>query len=469
MGIQGKLDEEIFESLISKEGSVTAQDLFYLRFQLYEQFDLHMANGDKDKILLLLERYVLRFPSEREALMAIYCRLLNEFGDEETANAVGLLVVNVNELMQDFSKKLYHLPFIIENNHLLFRFGEQVDQTLAVKTLLKLGLLDHKPVLPLPDLKAAASLGWRVANSSFVPYMQDSFEIITNQAWSKHLDKIKQVSPFSSVMLKYSDTIWGSFHDNYPAIERLMISKNLKPARLSLHDNTKLAALTYLKDYGYGEGEEFVVLHLREKGFFDPEHHLFRNVNVDNYQSAIEYILKKGLKIIRLGHKEMTPLQEMDGLIDLTQINYPGHVDLFACSEANFYFGSSSGPFSAALGFGTPVACCASLPYTKLRTNTISELQPLFDKTTKKLIKYSEIKERNLQNLSTPKPLEKANVFPGELNREQNLSLAVDMFDFMEGNSILEENIKFNPQKVQLGMDLDCMLTRNSLDLFRSS
>ena len=469
MGLQEEIDKISAETVLSNSGPFTAKNLFESRFVIYDRFDFLLSQNEKEEALKLLEDYVLKFPSEREILMVIYCKLLNQLGDEETADAVGWLVVTINEIIQGFSKKLYHQPLIVENTHLLWRFGELVDQTLAVKTCQKLGLLNQKPVIPMPDLKVAAQSGLRVANSSFIPYMTEAFEFITEPSWANHLATIKHLSPFSSVMLKYSDTVWGSFHDNYPAIERLMKSKGLEPIRLDLHDNTKLAALTYLKDYGFKEGEKFVVLHLREEGFFDPEHHLFRNVNVKNYHKAIKYILNKGFKIIRLGHPKMEPLPNIEGLIDLTQEARPGHVDLFACSEAKFYFGSSSGPFSAALAFNTPVACCASLPYTKLRTNTVSELQPLYDMDTKKLLKYDEIKERKLQSLSTPVPLKHANVFPGELDQEQNLSLAKDIFDFIEGSSLIEENRGINEEKRELQMDLDCMLTRNSIELLRKN
>ncbi len=468
MGTEEKISSANLRLILDKETSFKAADLFFARNQIFKDFENHYRNDEKDAAVELAEEFVLKFPSEKDILMALYCSLLNNFGDSETADKIAMSIININEMLQRFGERLYHLPKILDNTHLLFRFGEMVDQTLAVKSLQCLGNMVDKPVIPVPDLGQLAKGGYRVANASFIPYMSDVFEFVNEPTLSAYMEKIKGFSPFSSIVCKYSENIWGSFHENYPKIERLMKSKNKKPARFKLLETTKLAALNFLKDYGFKEGDDFAVLHLREKGYFDPEHHIFRNVNIELYIEAIKYIIKNGLKIIRIGHPAMTPLPEIPGLIDVTKSKGTGHVDIFACSEAKFYYGSSSGPFSLALAFDTPVACCASLPYTQLRTNSVSELQPLYDSETSTKLNIKEIERRRVQTLSTPIPLKQANVFPGELSSEQNLALVKDILDFIEGGPLVKENKEFEKKKIRLGMDTDCLLTRNSLELLNS-
>ena len=62
---------------------------------------------------------------------------------------------------------------------MLKRVGEMVEQTAGVVRANQLGLLKYKPVLLLTDREA-------ISNSAFWPYLNDAFEIISDQRDAQH-------------------------------------------------------------------------------------------------------------------------------------------------------------------------------------------------------------------------------------------------------------------------------------------
>ena len=117
------------------------------------------------------------------------------------------------------------------------------------------------------------------------------------------------------------------------------------------------------------EDDQFVVLHLREKGYYDAHQHIFRNINPLQYIDTVEYFLNQGIKVVRIGHEKMTPMFERDGFIDLTRRMRPDEVDIFLCGKAKFYFGSASGPYSLSHNFGVPCCVTNALDYGGVRPN----------------------------------------------------------------------------------------------------
>ncbi|HEC14595.1 MAG TPA: TIGR04372 family glycosyltransferase [Rhodospirillales bacterium] len=106
-------------------------------------------------------------------------------------------------------------------------------------------------------------------------------------------------------------------------------------------------------------GAWFVTLHVREAGFFDEDvstnHNRHRNARIEDYMLAIEEITGRGGWVIRIGDPSMTPLPEMERVIDYANGDFRRDwMDLFCVAEGRFYFGMPSGPSSVAVNFGVP-------------------------------------------------------------------------------------------------------------------
>lgn len=116
---------------------------------------------------------------------------------------------------------------------------------------------------------------------------------------------------------------------------------------------------------------EFVALHVREPGWkheSDVDRHACRNCDVEDYLGAVEEILCRGYKVVRLGHPGMKPLPDMEGVIDLAQAPHDPLLDVVAMAHARFFMGPDSGPGSVAGAFATPSLVTDLYPVTRRPT-----------------------------------------------------------------------------------------------------
>jgi putative glycosyltransferase (TIGR04372 family) len=118
-----------------------------------------------------------------------------------------------------------------------------------------------------------------------------------------------------------------------------------------------------LETRGVSKDGWFVCLHMREAGYrWRPVSDSDRNVDPHDYLPMIRHIIDDlGGQVVRLGHPEMTPLPEMDGLIDLGRHANSFPEQAFAISRARFFIGTDTGPTQLAAAFRTPTASTNAL------------------------------------------------------------------------------------------------------------
>lgn len=111
----------------------------------------------------------------------------------------------------------------------------------------------------------------------------------------------------------------------------------------------------FQKHLGVPLDEPFVALHIREPGYIKLDHHDHRNSNVADYQPAIDYLVKEGYWVVRLGDRSMTPLPRQPKVIDLPFINMgPNLADIWFSIKCRFMLGNTSGPVLLPLVFNGP-------------------------------------------------------------------------------------------------------------------
>ena len=118
-----------------------------------------------------------------------------------------------------------------------------------------------------------------------------------------------------------------------------------------------------LKGRGLDDSRWFVGLHMRERGYhyrrdIMPPH----NVDPQTYVPMVTRIIRdQGGQVVRIGDPSMTPLPEMDGLIDLSRDPDSFPEQVFAVSRARYFVGSVSGPTILPCVFKVPAAITNSL------------------------------------------------------------------------------------------------------------
>jgi putative glycosyltransferase (TIGR04372 family) len=117
---------------------------------------------------------------------------------------------------------------------------------------------------------------------------------------------------------------------------------------------------------GLAKEDWFVCLHVREAGFRgDFGRRAYRNSSISNYIPAIKAITEAGGWVVRMGDNTMTPLPQMDHVIDYPFTQFKGDMmDIYLISECKFYLATHSGIFSVATLFQKPVAITNMVAWT---------------------------------------------------------------------------------------------------------
>lgn len=124
---------------------------------------------------------------------------------------------------------------------------------------------------------------------------------------------------------------------------------------IELDENHEDLCKKSYKSLGLEKYPWFVCLHVRTPYYYNSEHDLFRNSNIENYYDAIKHITSLGGAVVRMGDP-MTSIDEMEGLINYPNSNEKSEeMDLYLIKNCKFYIGTNSGIIDTAFLFGVPV------------------------------------------------------------------------------------------------------------------
>jgi len=148
--------------------------------------------------------------------------------------------------------------------------------------------------------------------------------------------------------IKFSKQVVHSF-DRVEHLNRYL------PVRLQKESFTKAEEIR--GKMGIGKEDWFVCLHVREAGFHnDSGRREWRNSSISNYIPAIKAITEAGGWVIRMGDNSMTPLPQMDRVIDYPFSQFKSDLmDLYLIRECKFCIASQSGMLDVARLFQKPV------------------------------------------------------------------------------------------------------------------
>jgi putative glycosyltransferase (TIGR04372 family) len=122
-----------------------------------------------------------------------------------------------------------------------------------------------------------------------------------------------------------------------------------------------------LEELGLPEGAWFACLHVRESGFKEAQGYNAiesgLNAEIASYRPAIDAILERGGRVVRVGDPKMEPLPQMPGVIDYAHCAQKSDwMDVFLLGACRFFVGTSSGPAYVPPLFGVPCVLTNWLP-----------------------------------------------------------------------------------------------------------
>ncbi len=137
-------------------------------------------------------------------------------------------------------------------------------------------------------------------------------------------------------------------------------------ALLTLRDDHRKVSREWMRQRGFPDNGWFAAFHIREPGYHhetgkSPNRH--RDSRVEDYFPAMKAIVDRGGWVVRIGDQSMTPLPEMEHVIDYTvSMEHDEVLDVFFCADAKFMVAVSSGGLAVANVFGTPVLAVNMFP-----------------------------------------------------------------------------------------------------------
>ena len=445
-----------FSEILHKTGHYNLSDIRFLTSNFEAEFNRILSNNHSEAVSLV-EDYISRFPHQRHLARTISHFFRDDIGSASHYKRLSKAFIDLTEEITMVGRSVYGVPPVFENTYSMQRVGEMVSQTAMARHAMRLGLLDTKPILPLQNVEF-------LANKGFFPYLSDTFEIVSQDRELEFFDQIRKLVPYFGQLMKLTDENYGA-HDEiiYPT-HKLLQKMGKAHFAFKLADETIDIAEKYLRSYDLDLKNPFVTLHLREAGYVDDPHHEWRNVNVRNYIPAVEWLLNQGIQVVRIGHKKMTPITARKGIIDLTQLERPGEVDIYLCAKNVFFYGSTSGPSSIAIEFGAPTLFTAVNVFNVYQ-NVLSQIQPMQRVEGEDIVRLRDIQKSELRLSFGPKAFSRFGLRPKEIPPTEHLRSVEEMLEFLSNGKIIKKNHDFKAEKLQANFHCDTYLTSDSLSL----
>jgi len=142
---------------------------------------------------------------------------------------------------------------------------------------------------------------------------------------------------------------------SWAAVEKYNWEKTLaENIPVSINTKSNLAAEEILVQMGLPKDSWYVTIHVRERGFYNESEAAgaYRCANIHNYIETIKYITSLGVWVVRLGDSSMTPLPDMDCVIDYPHTPFKSDLmDLYLIKNCSLYIGMDSGTWGVACLF----------------------------------------------------------------------------------------------------------------------
>jgi putative glycosyltransferase (TIGR04372 family) len=205
---------------------------------------------------------------------------------------------------------------------------------------------------------------------------------------------------------------------------------------LTIDDETCAKGHRNLQAMGIPKGAWWVALHAREADYHGVERPP-RNVDPLSYLAAAQAIIDRGGYVVRIGDPGMTPLPQIDGLIDYAHSQYrTDWMDIFIISKARFLLMSNSGPGSVAWLFGVPVAGTNWVPFSQglLGQHDVRIPKLIVNRTDSEVLSFEHVLgSESLRDIHTNAAARDNDIEWIDNTAEEICEFAVEMLNRVEG------------------------------------
>ena len=104
--------------------------------------------------------------------------------------------------------------------------------------------------------------------------------------------------------------------------------------------------------------KKIVILHVRDNSFKPFDGETYRSSKIKNYGLAINYLLKNGYQVIRIGNQGMTKNSYGNKIFDLSKFKFDEDLQLlqlYLVNKCHFFIGTCSGPYKFATILKKPI------------------------------------------------------------------------------------------------------------------
>jgi putative glycosyltransferase (TIGR04372 family) len=294
----------------------------------------------------------------------------------------------------------------------------------------------------------------RVANAHLLTYWRQYLKVFTQPVVCIFLEMLTRRYFALYKSEDHQFNVFGGTQNVY----RINQLWGKRPALLRLSKEDQSWADSKLQELGLAKEQWFVCLHVREGGFLPQNEtlHDFRNAKVTHTLLAVEEIVRRGGKVIRMGDATMQPFPPTEGLIDYALHPLKSdRMDVILCAKARFFLGCSSGLAFLSMNFGVPIAHVNMIPVDTLgfRYYDLSIPKLVWSHQLNRYLTYKELFHSEQGSYIFSHQYKEAGLRADENSPEDILQLTLEMLDRLEGRFIETEE--------------DCKRHQSYLALFR--
>ena len=177
----------------------------------------------------------------------------------------------------------------------------------------------------------------------------------------------------------------------------LILKKTNFSLKLKSDDIKKAELIIKKRNIDINKNKKIVILHVRDNSFKPYDNESYRSSNINNFDLAINYLIKKQYQIIRIGNPGMDKNYFNKKILDISSMNFDEDIQLlqmYFVSRCSFFIGTCSGPYKFATIFKKPILtvdmapAAASLPVAR---NAISIPKLYYSLKLKKILHFKDV------------------------------------------------------------------------------
>ena len=223
---------------------------------------------------------------------------------------------------------------------------------------------------------------FQMKNNGIKFYIFDWY--ICNKQWEKMLRKKLPIYDLLKFVYFWNEYIMGGNEINRTGTKtksrdtELLFTKY--DVRLPFEQQEENDSLSWLKEKGWTEGEQFYCLIIRDNAYLNEtsnfkedkwEYHDYRNSNINNFHKTIEWLTKQGIWGIMMGKAMKSPLNSnnqkvIDFPFEKTKFNL---LDIWLFANCNGCISTGTGPDLLTGIYGKKILFLNFLPLFALRSD----------------------------------------------------------------------------------------------------